>query len=109
MNWSRGFFRAWVAFTVLWHSGCAFYMWSEWPPPEMPVVEASDGFVRDKDGNINFAETLLKSNVPKKTLKYDPDDVRAHVFNASMTAIIPPPVLFVFGWGFLWIGRGFRS
>ena len=91
MNWSRGLFRAWLALTVLWGALAGCLLIFGWPSPIEPGPDPL-----------------------AKYLPHGPEDqhreaIQSHLVDVALIAVIPPTVLFLFGWAMLWIGRGFRA
>ena len=93
MNWSRGLFRAWVAFTALWLGLCGFILVTRWPEPTRSTTTIPGG------------TGLFDDLIPKKPQPnvFDLIETREHVLLVSKFAIIPPAILFALGWGLLWV------
>ena len=138
MNWSRGLFRAWMVFTVLWSIGVGIATYHQWPQkeqfaehqtsqaytgaftyigppkngaPNQHIVQAPDGSrydVTSPEGATPDEVTAHARQFVSNEMEYRQSVRENLVMAVAMTAGLPA-VLFVIGWAVLWIGRGFRK
>ena len=73
MNWSRGLLRLWLLTTALWVAAVSAYFYFD-PFLSIPIP--------DED---------LRRNL-----------MRSHIYAMTLTAAIPPAVVFALGWAGLW-------
>jgi len=83
MSWSRGLLWLWIGVTVLWVAGNGVLLFVEWP---------DEALWKAAHYRIQYGQA-----------------VRIHLVRTAREPLIPPAVLFILGWGCLWIGRGFNG
>jgi hypothetical protein len=91
-------------------------MYVEWPEPPVvaapPVASVGEPIWKSAPvvgGQKNMFEDLIPKKEPNYFDRFDPNPVRDHVTRFATYAFIWPVLLFVLGWGMLWIMRGFRA
>jgi hypothetical protein len=78
MNWPRGLLRLWLLATALWAAAVSAYF---------------------------YFDPFLSITIPDEDLRRNL--VRSHIYAMTLTATIPPAVLFALDWTVLWVARGF--
>ncbi len=110
MNWRRGLFRLWVAFTALWLALVVGLTIGNWPATPnradftfKPVPGSTAGLFDDLPTTAPIAEREYAAAVAGHKI-----GVRKHIAIAAAFAFLVPTALFIIGRTLLWIGRGFR-
>jgi len=106
MNWSRGLFRLWTALTLIVFVVATYGLIITWPSPTMEHVIPSPTPRGDKP--LEPWEIIPAKTVWVPDPNYRMHAVR-HIKEYVGWVLILPAALFVFGWGTLWIARGFTS
>lgn len=134
MNWSRGLFRAWAAFSVLWVvcfilygaanwqllTGTTKYMVSGPNGWKYEVTAATNtppseilAYVQDWAKGKNFGDCAPKPGPRGPWCNYAIDvDMPPHggsIWPLVAIMLAGPCLLLAFGWGLRWIVSGFRS
>jgi hypothetical protein len=137
LRWSRGLFRLWLIASVLWIAAIGVASWRfDWIPsltrfvaqtakpplddlPDAPWLKEGcpPNWMRDKPGGEcspkwarDHAETTKPPFDPTNPYQIVRDTERWDTIrNASMMALIPPPIVLLFGWAVIWALRGFRA
>ncbi|SDC42772.1 hypothetical protein [Ruegeria marina] len=117
MNWSKGFFRVWLAISVVWiavslivaRPDQSFHYYSSFDEMADRLRQAPS----DANGTVHFSA--------KRTLTQDETDEllnelesrsaakRSELLSSLFAALVPPLVLLGFGVAVAWVLRGFKK
>lgn len=134
MNWSLALFGAWLTFTVYLCAFTSYQLVFQWPPniqtkydmiakdrtmpkwagrsmPEPHCAVVMEEFSKHEltkieDLTDDEAFCLMER---KKQDKQHRKAINQHLLEMAEFAVLPPAILFLFGWTMLWIGRRFRG
>lgn len=128
MNWRLGFFRLWVALSVLWAIGWGWYAYAElWH--RTFVVKDPNGLefavLAKRDTPKSDVIAFVQQNASAKQRQEDcatkpgpwcqhPMGLTMHNWTDGLALgiaflLLPPTVIFVFGLTISWIASGFRA
>lgn len=111
MNWRRGLFRLWAAFTALWLALVVGLTIANWPATPnradfifKPVAGSTTGLFDDLETTHPIADREYAAAVADRKVQ-----VRKNLTTGAGFAVLVPAALFVLGWTLLWVARGFRQ
>lgn len=119
MNWSRGFFRLWIAIACLWIGGATLIAYQEWQSELSREREATPPIQAKSEGNA-FAPLIPPQNLDtwSQFLRAPNEDLQIHRAEAARrrrdlietyiyAGLLPPLALLGVGLVIRWIVRGF--
>lgn len=110
MNWSRGFFRAWLVVSLLWIAGIGTLTFNTWPRDDWQPSHPADRYqskpATPADPYANFAPA---SDAQMDAMALHRREVMGHLWRAAWLSLLPPAVALGFGCALLWVSRGFRK
>src|SRR5262249_1176356 len=129
----------WLAFTVFWWAVVGYQLVIQWPATNpfakyAPKIRSDDLTMRKpkwagrpvpepdcaavlgkfgergpiKIGDVGDEEAFFLMEAKKQEDQHG-TAINRHLLEMGKSAVVPPAILFLFGWTMLWIGRGFRS